>query len=62
VGEYERASADVERFPEKYGMEPSLPSPPELYPVETQGDLEDNGLHPARHAAAATARGGRSSS
>jgi NDP-mannose synthase len=62
VGEYERASADVERFPEKYGMEPSLPSPPELYPVDTQRGLEDNGLHPARHAAAATARGGRSSS
>jgi NDP-sugar pyrophosphorylase family protein len=62
VGEYERASADVERFPEKYGMEPSLPSPPDLYPVETQRDLDDNRLHPAGHAAAATVRGGRSSS
>jgi NDP-sugar pyrophosphorylase family protein len=59
VGEYERASADVERFPEKYGMEPSLPSPPDLYPVETQSDLGTTGLHAA---AAATARGGRSSS
>jgi hypothetical protein len=62
VGEYERASADVERFPEKYGMEPSLPSPPELYPVESQDDLDDSRLRPTRHAATATARGGRSSS
>jgi NDP-mannose synthase len=62
VGEYERASADVERFPEKYGMEPSLPSPPELYPVESQDDLEESGLQPARRAATAAARGGRSPS
>lgn len=62
VGEYERASADVERFPEKYGMEPSLPTPTELYPVDTPDGLEGNGIVPARHAAAATTRGQRSSS
>ena len=62
VGEYERASQDVERFPEKYGMEPMLPAPTELYPVDAPTDLETNGLHTARHAAAASTRGHRSSS
>ena len=61
VGEYERAAADVERFPEKYGMEPTLPVPTELYPVETPEPL-DNGVLPARHAAAASTRGHPSSS
>jgi NDP-mannose synthase len=61
VGEYERAAADVERFPEKYGMEPTLPAPTELYPVEAPDPL-DNGVLPARHAAAASTRGHQSSS
>jgi NDP-mannose synthase len=62
VGEYERASADVERFPEKYGMEPQMPPPTELYPVDAPDALESNGVHTARHAAAATTRGHQSSS
>ena len=61
VGEYERAAADVERFPEKYGMEPTLPAPTELYPVDAPDPL-DNGVLPARHAAAASTRGHQSSS
>ena len=62
VGEYERASQDVERYPEKYGMEPTLPPPTELYPVDAPDDLETNGVHAPRHAAAGSIRGHRSSS
>jgi NDP-sugar pyrophosphorylase family protein len=43
VGEYERAAADVERHPEKYGMDP-LPhhTEPELLPaVEAQGQADE---------------------
>ena len=32
VGEYERAAADVERFPEKYGLEASAPPPHQVFP------------------------------
>jgi NDP-sugar pyrophosphorylase family protein len=30
MGEYERASADVERFPEKYGIEPLAAQQPDI--------------------------------
>jgi NDP-sugar pyrophosphorylase family protein len=40
VGEYERAAADVERFPEKYGMEPALREAPELVVAEPQDAIE----------------------
>ena len=30
MGEYERASADVERFPEKYGIEPLAAQQPDV--------------------------------
>ena len=42
VGEYERAAADVERYPEKYGMDP-LPRTPEheLLPAMKTDALED---------------------
>jgi NDP-sugar pyrophosphorylase family protein len=33
VGEYERAAADVERFPEKYGFEPVALPPPDVFPA-----------------------------
>jgi NDP-sugar pyrophosphorylase family protein len=33
VGEYERAAADVERFPEKYGLEPLALPPRDLFPA-----------------------------
>ena len=33
VGEYERAAADVERFPEKYGLEPPALPPEEVAPA-----------------------------
>jgi NDP-sugar pyrophosphorylase family protein len=33
VGEYERAAADVERFPEKYGFEPLALPPPGVFPA-----------------------------
>jgi NDP-sugar pyrophosphorylase family protein len=33
VGEYERASADVERFPEKYGLEESALPAPDVAPL-----------------------------
>jgi NDP-mannose synthase len=39
VGEYERASADVERYPEKYGLEPLPHTEHELIPaMETEAD------------------------
>ena len=41
VGEYERASADVERNPEKYGLDP-LPTPEhELVPAMDAEDLDE---------------------
>lgn len=33
VGEYERAAADVERFPEKYGVEPLALPPHDVFPA-----------------------------
>jgi NDP-mannose synthase len=33
VGEYERAAADVERFPEKYGLEASALPPHDVFPA-----------------------------
>ena len=33
VGEYERAAADVERSPEKYGLEPLGIPPPDVFPA-----------------------------
>jgi NDP-sugar pyrophosphorylase family protein len=33
VGEYERATADVERFPEKYGVEPVALPAPDVFPA-----------------------------
>jgi NDP-sugar pyrophosphorylase family protein len=33
VGEYERAAADVERFPEKYGVEPLALPPRDVFPA-----------------------------
>jgi NDP-sugar pyrophosphorylase family protein len=33
VGEYERAAADVERFPEKYGLEASALPPHQVFPA-----------------------------
>jgi NDP-sugar pyrophosphorylase family protein len=33
VGEYERAAADVERFPEKYGLEPLALPPRDVFPA-----------------------------
>jgi NDP-sugar pyrophosphorylase family protein len=33
VGEYERAAADVERFPEKYGVEPVALPAPDVFPA-----------------------------
>jgi NDP-mannose synthase len=33
VGEYERATADVERSPEKYGVEPLALPPPNVFPA-----------------------------
>ncbi|MDP9293371.1 MAG: hypothetical protein M3O90_02930, partial [Actinomycetota bacterium] len=33
AGEYERAAADVERFPEKYDMEPLLFPPRDVFPA-----------------------------
>ena len=35
AGEYERAAADVERFPEKYGLEASAPPPHQVFPAMT---------------------------
>jgi len=42
VGEYERASADVERYPEKYGLDPLPPPEHDVIPaVEAEEDLDE---------------------
>jgi NDP-sugar pyrophosphorylase family protein len=42
VGEYERASADVERYPEKYGLEPLARTDHELIPaMEPEEELAE---------------------
>jgi len=41
VGEYERASADVERFPEKYGLDPLPPTEHELPALEAEEHIDE---------------------
>jgi NDP-mannose synthase len=41
VGEYERASADVERHPEKYGLDPLPPTEHELPAVEVEEHIDE---------------------
>jgi NDP-sugar pyrophosphorylase family protein len=42
VGEYERAAADVERYPEKYGFDPPPPTERALIPaMEAEEDLHE---------------------
>jgi NDP-sugar pyrophosphorylase family protein len=42
VGEYERAAADVERYPEKYGLDPLPPTDHELIPtIDAKQDLDE---------------------
>jgi lipopolysaccharide/colanic/teichoic acid biosynthesis glycosyltransferase/dTDP-glucose pyrophosphorylase len=42
VGEYERAAADVERFPDKYGMEPLLFPPRDVFPASQTQNRSDS--------------------
>jgi len=54
VGEYERASADVERYPEKYDIEPLPHTEHDLLPaVEVEGHEDEVAR---RRAAAASQR------
>jgi NDP-mannose synthase len=41
VGEYERASADVERHPEKYGLDPLPPTEHELPAVKAEEHIDE---------------------
>ena len=42
VGEYERAAADVERYPEKYGLDPPPPTERTLIPaMDAEVDLDE---------------------
>ena len=42
VGEYERAAADVERYPEKYGLDPPPPTEHALIPaMEAEEDRDE---------------------